>query len=71
MSRDGYLPPGCTQRECDMAQPGYWDNDPCGFIPECVHCDDAGCPECCELQPVTLHDLEEIQAEMDYAIKTA
>lgn len=21
----GYLPPGCTQRECDMAQPGYWD----------------------------------------------
>ena len=21
----GYLPPGCTQLECDMAQPGYWD----------------------------------------------
>jgi hypothetical protein len=21
----GYLPPGCTQRECDEAQPGYWD----------------------------------------------
>jgi hypothetical protein len=25
MSRDGYLPPGCTQQECDEAQPGYWD----------------------------------------------
>ena len=26
----GYLPPGCTQRECDEAQPGYWDepNEP-------------------------------------------
>ncbi len=21
----GYLPDGCTQRECDEAQPGYWD----------------------------------------------
>lgn len=21
----GYLPPGCTQRECDEAQGGYWD----------------------------------------------
>lgn len=21
----GYLPPGCTQQECDEAQPGYWD----------------------------------------------
>ncbi len=28
MSRDGLLPPGCTQRECDMAQPGYWDDEP-------------------------------------------
>lgn len=25
MGRDGYLPPGCTQDECDRAQPGYWD----------------------------------------------
>ncbi len=24
----GYLPPGCTQRECDEAQPGYWDEPP-------------------------------------------
>lgn len=24
----GNLPPGCTQRECDMAQPGYWDEPP-------------------------------------------
>ena len=22
----GYLPPGCTQDECDQAQPGYWDD---------------------------------------------
>lgn len=22
----GNLPPGCTQRECDEAQPGYWDS---------------------------------------------
>lgn len=21
------LPPGCTQTECDMNQPGYWDDD--------------------------------------------
>jgi len=25
MSRDGYLPPGCTQQMCDEAAPGYWD----------------------------------------------
>jgi hypothetical protein len=24
----GYLPDGCTQRECDEAQPGYWDEPP-------------------------------------------
>jgi hypothetical protein len=28
MSRDGYLPPGCTQQQCDEAQPGYWDEEP-------------------------------------------
>ena len=45
MSRDGYLPPGCTQRMCDEAQPGYWDvpeyeqiececlNGTCGCLP--------------------------------------
>lgn len=24
----GNLPPGCTQDECDRAQPGYWDDEP-------------------------------------------
>lgn len=24
-SMSAYLPPWCTQRDCDMAQPGYWD----------------------------------------------
>jgi len=24
----GRLPPGCTQRMCDEAQPGYWDEHP-------------------------------------------
>lgn len=23
----GHLPPGCTQDECDRAQPGYYDDD--------------------------------------------
>ena len=34
MSRDGYLPPGCTQLECDMAQPGYWDEPKENEMPE-------------------------------------
>mgnify|MGYP001561027539 CR=1 FL=1 len=25
MSRDGYLPPGCTQRECDMTLEIFYD----------------------------------------------
>jgi hypothetical protein len=25
MSRDGYLPPGCTEKDVDEAAPGYWD----------------------------------------------
>jgi DnaJ-class molecular chaperone len=40
MSRDGYLPPGCTQLECDMAQPGYWDPPQQWF--ECDACDGSG-----------------------------
>ena len=24
----GYLPDGCTQHECDMTQPGYYDDPP-------------------------------------------
>lgn len=32
----GHLPPGCTQRECDEAQPGYYDEP----------MDDDTCPEC-------------------------
>lgn len=43
----GYLPPGCTQRECDMAQPGYWDDDSCDDLPPeewvtCGACDGSG-----------------------------
>jgi hypothetical protein len=34
----GHLPPGCTQRECDMAQPGYWD-EPHDEEPELAQCD--------------------------------
>lgn len=26
MSRDGYLPRGCTDRDVDMAAPGYYDD---------------------------------------------
>ncbi len=56
MSRDGFLPPGCTQRECDVAQPGYWDEEPeevcagCGNHPPdphfgiCLVCVEARCP---------------------------
>ena len=36
--------------------------------PKCFACDDEGCPECCETEPVTLADLEEIQEAMDIAI---
>jgi hypothetical protein len=25
MSRDGYLPPGCTERDVDMSAPDYWE----------------------------------------------
>ena len=28
MSRDGYLPPGCTEKDVDMSAPGYWDERP-------------------------------------------
>ena len=31
--------------------------------PECIHCDDAGCPECCETTTMTLNDLEERDEE--------
>lgn len=34
----GNLPPGCTQRECDEAQPGYWDEPP----QEIITCDCCG-----------------------------
>lgn len=27
MSKDGYLPPGITQRMIDEAAPGYWEED--------------------------------------------
>lgn len=45
--------------------PSKWDDDPYYFEPACVHCDDAGCPKCCEMFPVTLDDLVEIQADID------
>jgi len=41
---------------------GGWRLDP-----ECPFCEDQGCPACCDPQPITLDDLEEIQAEMDLA----
>lgn len=44
-----------------------WTDDPYYFEPECVHCDDAGCPECCETSPVTLADIEQIETEMEAA----
>lgn len=40
MSRDGYLPPGCTQRECDEAQPGYWDPPQQWYV--CDACNGSG-----------------------------
>ena len=36
----GYLPDGCTQRECDEAQPGYWDPPQQEFV--CDACDGSG-----------------------------
>ena len=27
MSRDGLLPPGCTEKDVDMAAPGYWEGE--------------------------------------------
>ena len=36
----GYLPPGCTQQECDEAQPGYWDEPQQWCI--CNACDGSG-----------------------------
>jgi hypothetical protein len=36
---------------------------------ECSGCDDMGCDLCCPLVPITLDDLEEIQAHMDAAEK--
>jgi hypothetical protein len=36
----GYLPPGCTQRKCDEAQPGYWDPPQQWFV--CDACDGSG-----------------------------
>jgi DnaJ-class molecular chaperone len=36
----GYLPPGCTQQECDEAQPGYWD--PPQTWHQCDACDGSG-----------------------------
>lgn len=36
MTSTGAYPPGCTQRDVDEAQPGYWD-DP--YLP-------APCPQC-------------------------
>lgn len=41
---------------------GYPNNDPYGFIPKCVHCDDAGCERCCPTEPVTLSDLDMMDA---------
>jgi hypothetical protein len=32
-----------------------WDD----WQPECCHCDDEGCLECCETTSMTLDDLEE------------
>lgn len=36
----GRLPPGCTQSECDQAQPGYYDDDtnPDELEEVCAHC---------------------------------
>ena len=40
MSRDGYLPPGCTQQMCDEAAPGYWDEPEADEPPERYDGDD-------------------------------
>jgi Fe-S-cluster-containing hydrogenase component 2 len=55
----GAYPPGCSQRDVDMAA-----QDPYGFVPHCSHCDDEGCLECCPEEPVTLDDLDQIDAEI-------
>ncbi len=56
----------------DGTLPGYdawktrspdWDDPPF----ECSACDDQGCPECCEIVPITLDDLDEIDAEIAIA----
>jgi len=31
--------------------------------PNCLRCEDQGCPDCCETQPVALEDLDEMDAE--------
>ena len=41
----------------------YPNDDPYGFVPECPHCDDSGCPECCETCPIEMEDLEEMSGE--------
>lgn len=38
----GHLPDGCTQRECDEACPGYWDDDEIDEAPELYECDCCG-----------------------------
>lgn len=48
--------------------PGYdaWktrEPDWVWYQPECVACDDAGCPECCETFPITDDDLDEMDAQ--------
>ncbi len=48
-----------------------WDNDPHGFQPKCVHCDDRGCDRCCPTKPVTLEDFEREQQEEEMAAERA
>lgn len=40
MTSTGAYPPGCTQRDVDEAQPGYWDPPQQEY--ECEHCDGTG-----------------------------
>ncbi len=46
-----------------------WDNDPHGFQPKCIHCDDQGCDRCCPTEPLTMQDLERIEEEQRAEIK--
>lgn len=39
-------------------------DDPYYFEPACLHCDDAGCPVCSDAGPITLTDLDSIEAEI-------